>query len=155
MRFPRPYVYLLLLCILAVVFQTACQRSSSKGTGLLPAPKPEEIKASDYQPQNPFVQSSRGLMTRSVFTVEPSKGAPYHVDVMDLLITPGQQTVEVPHTGAAIFEVRGGSGTATVAEKSQEVSEGSTFSVADGEPLRFASKAEGPVTLRAYVVKIP
>jgi mannose-6-phosphate isomerase-like protein (cupin superfamily) len=155
MRFRRAYVYFLSLCILAGIFQSACQRSSNKATGPLPAPKPEEIKASDYQPQNPFVQSSPGLMTRTVFVVEPAKGAPYHVDVMDLLITPGQQAVEVPHAGAAVFEVRDGSGVATVAEKSQEVGAGSTFSVGDGEPLKFASKGEGPVTLRAYVVKIP
>jgi mannose-6-phosphate isomerase-like protein (cupin superfamily) len=155
MRCRRACVYFFSLSILAVISQSACQRSTSKATGLLPAPKPEEIRASDYQPQNPFVQSSPGLMTRTVFAVEPGKGAPYHVDVMDLLISPGQQAVDVPHAGAAVFEVRDGGGMATVAEKSQEVNEGSTFSVGDGEPLKFASKGQGPVTLRAYVVKIP
>lgn len=155
MRYRRAYLCFLPLCILAVILESACQGSSTKATGPLPAPKPEEIKASDYQPQNPFVQSSSGLMTRTVFTVEPAKGTPYHVDVMDILITPGQQSVEVPHTGAAVFEVRGGSGTVSVGEKPQEFNPGSTFSVADGEPLKFASKSEGPVTLRAYVVKIP
>src|SRR6184192_4256789 len=100
MRSRKAYLCFLPLYIVAVVFQTACQRSSNK-TGLLPAPKPEEIKASDYQPQNPFVQSSPGLMTRTVFVVEPTKGTPYHVDVVDLLISP-HQAVEVPHIGAAV-----------------------------------------------------
>jgi hypothetical protein len=147
--------YLFLLSFAVAAVQSGCERSSNQNTGPLPTPKLEEIKASDYQPQNPFVQSSPGVLSRTVFVAETAPATPYHVDVQDLLIAPNQQPVEIPHAGTAVFEVRGGSGTATAGEKAQELTEGATFSVADGVPLKLAVKGEMAVTLRAYVIRMP
>lgn len=149
---PPQYLFLLSFAVAAV--QSGCERSS-QNTGPLPTPKPEEIRASDYQPQNPFVQSSPGVLSRTVFVVETTPATPYHVDVLDLLIAPNQLPVEIPHAGTAVFEVRGGSGTAIVSEKAQELTEGATFSVTDGVLLKLAVKGETAVTLRAYVMRMP
>jgi len=146
-----------ILTILSTVgVQAGCRGSGSNSGGPLPSPSPsEQSKASDYQPQNSFAEISPGLSTRTVFVVEPTAKNPYHVDVLDILIAPDQQAVQVPLSGAGVFEVRTGSGTATIGQKSQELSVGSTFSVSDGEVLKIEAKRDGPITLRAYVVKVP
>jgi hypothetical protein len=136
--------------------QTACGGSRGSATGPLPPPpRPEQMKLLDYQPQKAFVQVSPGLSTRSIFVVEPTTKDPYHVDVLDILVAPGKEAVSVPVQGAGVFEVRTGSGTATIGQKSQDLGAGSTFSVSEGESLKIAAKADGPMALRAYVVKVP
>lgn len=147
--------FTLFAAISAVGSQMACGGPKGSATGPLSPPPQDQIKVSDYQPQQPFVQVSPGLATRSVFVVEPTAKDPYHVDVQDILVAPGKEAVSVPLQGAAIFEVRTGSGTATIGEKSQEVGTGLTFSVAEGEALKIAAKGDGPITLRAYVIKVP
>lgn len=139
----------------ATGFQMGCAGAQNSGKGLLPPPPAQDVKLSDYQPQKPFVQVSPGVSTRTVFVVEPDAKTPYHVDVQDILIAPAPQPVPVPLSGAGVFEVRTGSGTALIGEKSQDLGSGSTFSVAEGETLKIAPKADGPVTLRAFVVKVP
>jgi hypothetical protein len=148
--------FIILTIVSTVGFQTGCRGSGNNAGGPLPSPpSSEQTKASDYQPQNPFVEISPGLSTRTVFVVEPTEKDPYHVDVLDILIAPDQQAVQVPLSGAGVFEVRTGSGTATIGQKSQGLSVGSTFSASEGEMLKVEAKRDGPITLRAYVVKVP
>jgi len=150
------FTYFTLLAAFSVVgSQMACGGPKGSATGPLPPPSPEQMKVSDYEPQKPFVQVSPGLATRSVFVVEPTAKDPYHVDVQDILVAPGKEAVSVPLQGAAIVEVRTGTGTATIGQKSQELGTGATFSVAEGEALKIAAKGDGPITLRAYVIKVP
>jgi hypothetical protein len=140
----------------AITSQLACSGSRGGDTGPLPPPPPQEqMKLADYQPQQGYTQVSPGLSTRTVFVVEPTAKDPYHVEIQDLIVAPGKEAVSVPLQGAAVLEVRTGSGTATVGQKSQELGGGSTFSVAEGEPLTLAAKGDGPLNLRAYVVKVP
>ena len=152
-----PSKYLILFAVFSVVAsQIACGGSRGNATGPLPPPPPpEQMKAADFQPQKAFVQTAPGVATRSVFVVEPNAKDPYHVEVLDILVAPGKEPVAVPLQGAATCEVRTGNGTATIREKSQELATGSTFSVGEGEPLKIAVKGDGPITLRAYVVKVP
>ena len=141
--------------LFAVGYQTGCGGPASSGTGPLPTPPAQDVKLSDYQPQRGFVQVSPGLLTRSVFVVEPSAKNPYHVDVQDILVAPGKEAVALPLQGAGVFEVRTGTGAATIGEKTQELNVGATFSVAEGEALKIAARGDGPISLRAYVVKVP
>jgi mannose-6-phosphate isomerase-like protein (cupin superfamily) len=152
-----PSKYLILFAAFSVVAsQIACGGSRGNATGPLPPPPPpDQMKLADVQPQKAFVQVAPGLATRSIYVVEPSAKDPYHVEVLDILVAPGKEAVAVPLQGAATLEVRTGNGTATIGQKSQELGAGSTFSVGEGEPLRIAAKGDGPITLRAYVVKVP
>ena len=152
-----PSKYLILFAAFSVVaFQIACGGSRGNATGPLPPPPPaEQMKVADFEPQKAFVQVAPGLATRSVYVVEPSAKDPYHVEVVDILVAPGKEAVAVPLQGAATCEVRTGNGTAVIGQKSQELGIGSTFSVGEGEPLKIAAKSDGPLTLRAYVVKVP
>jgi hypothetical protein len=148
--------FTLIAAFSAVGSQMACGGPGGGATGPLPPPPPpEQMRVSDYQPQKAFVQVSPGLATRSVFVVEPTDKDPYHVDVQDILVAPGKEAVSVPLQGAATIEVRTGSGTASIGQNSQELATGSTFPVAEGEALKIAARGDGPITLRAYVVKVP
>lgn len=140
----------------AIAFQAAaCRGSRGGGTGPLPPPPPQEqARLSDYQPEKGFTQISPGVATRTVFVVEPTAKDPYHVEVQDVIVAPGKEG-SIPLQGAATFEVRGGGGTATIGARSQELGTGSTFAVPEGDPLKIAAKGDAPMTLRAYVVRVP
>src|SRR5829696_170715 len=147
--------YSTLFAALALVgCQVSCQSPGGGTAPLPPPPPPEQMKVSDYQPQKGFTQVSPGLVARSVFVVEPTTKDPYHVEVLDMIVTPANE-VSIPLQGAAIVEVRTGTGTATIGQRAQEIGTGSTFSIAEGEPLKIAAKGEAPLALRAYVIKVP
>ena len=154
MRIPNRLTYITLFAV-AVTFQAACRGSRGDNTGPLPSPSPDQMKLADYEPQKGFTQVSPGLAMRTVFVVEPTARDPYHVEVQDVIVAPGRDAVQIPLQGAATFEVRSGSGTVMIAGRSQDVGAGSSFSVSEGEPLMIAAKADGPITLRGYVVKVP
>ena len=157
MSIPKTTLSLVMLALLLVVgLQTACRGGGASGTGPLPSPPPpDQMKLSNVEPQKGYTQVSPGLATRTVYTVEPTAKDPYHVDVQDFLVAPGRDAVTVPLQGAATFEVREGNGTVAIADRGgQEVGNGSTFSVSEGEQLKVAAK-DAPLTLRAYVVRVP
>ena len=157
MRIPKTTLTVFTFALLLVVgLQGACRGTRGGGeTGPLPSPPPpDQLKMSNYEPQKGYTQVSPGLATRTVYTVEPTAKDPYHVDVEDILVAPGREAVTVPLQGAATFEVRGGNGTVTIADKGQSVGNGSTFSVSEGEQLKIAAK-DAPLALRAYVVRVP
>jgi hypothetical protein len=57
--------------------------------------------------------------------------------------------------GAGVFEVRSGSGTATIGARLQQLQGGSTFSVGDGESFQIAATGDAPVVLRVYLITTP
>jgi mannose-6-phosphate isomerase-like protein (cupin superfamily) len=71
-----------------------------------------------------------------------------------VIVAPGKEA-SIPLQGAATFEVTGGGGSATIGARSHELGTGSTFAVPEGEPLKIAAKGDAPMTLRAYVVRVP
>ena len=158
MRIPKTTLTLFTFALLLVLeFQGACRSGGGpSGTGPLPSPPPpDQMKLSSVEPQKGYTQVSPGLATRTVYTVEPTAKDPYHVDVQDILVAPGRDAVAVPLQGAATFEVRSGNGTVTIGDRGgQDVGNGSTFSVSEGEQLKVAAK-DAPLTLRAYVVRVP
>jgi hypothetical protein len=157
MRIPKTTLSFFTFALLLVVgLQGACRGSRGGSTGPLPPPPPpDQMKRSNFEPQKGYTQVSPGLATRTVYTVEPTAKDPYHVDVQDILVAPGGNAVSVPLQGAATFEVREGNGTVTIADRGgQDVGNGSTFSVSEGEQLKIVAK-DAPLTLRAYVVRVP
>jgi hypothetical protein len=158
MSIPKTTLSFVTLTLLLVVgIQGACRGGGgASGTGPLPSPPPpDQMKLSNVEPQKGYTQVSPGLATRTVYTVEPTAKDPYHVDVQDFLVAPGREAIAVPLQGAATFEVRSGNGTVAIGDRGgQDVGNGSTFSVSEGEQLKVAAK-DAPLTLRAYVVRVP
>lgn len=158
MRIPKTTLTFFTSALLLVVgLQGACRGGGgASGTGPLPSPPPpDQMKLSNVEPQKGYTQVSPGLATRTVYTVEPTAKDPYHVDVQEFLVAPGREAVSVPLQGAATFEVRAGNGTVAIGDRgAQEVGNGSTFSVSEGEQLKIVAK-DAPLSLRAYVVRVP
>lgn len=142
----------LLPALLMVVLQAACggiYRTGADETGLLPGPQPGDVKFSKYQPENPYTQLAKGLLTRTVFKV--ASGAGYRVDVLDLLVGPGQRTSNVSLPGPAVFEVRSGNAVITTAGKPQEVRMGSAFALSEGARFAIENKADSAFTIRVHM----
>jgi len=140
----------------ALILCVGCRTVSEKG-GLNPLPPvpPDATNFSDYEPDNPYLPTGKGVAERSVFTASNLEEG-YSVEVRDVLVSPAQPA-EISLAGAAVLEVRQGSGKATVGDqhkqdkKEIELSPGTVFTVDDGEPLWLTAYGE-PLALRTWVV---
>lgn len=142
----------LLPTLLMVMLQTACggiYRTGADGTGLLPGPLAGEVKFSTYQPENPYTQLAKGLMTRTMH--EAASGNGYRVEVRDLLVGPGQRTSNVSLPGPAVFEIRSGNAVITTAGKPQEARMGSAFAISEGASFAIENRAGSPFTIRVHM----
>lgn len=117
--------------------------------GVFPPPSPGERKVTANQPSNPFLQLAPGVLTRILY--QTASGAGYRVEVRDLLVGPGQHTAEASLPGAAVFEVRSGSGVVTVSGKRQEMKSGSTFALAEGQTFAIENPADVPISARVHL----
>ncbi len=140
--------FALVFTLLTVVSQTSCQAG---GVGLLPGPPDGAVKFSQYEPENPYTQLAPRLLMRTVYDAE--SGAGYRVEVRDLLVGPRQKTSQVSLPGAAIFEIRSGSGVITAGGKPQEVRVGSTLALSEGEAFFIENKTAHPILMRVHVFR--
>jgi len=144
----------------ALILDTGCRSVSDEGGrhSLPPAP-PGTTDFSDYQPDNPYEPSGDGVAERSVFTSPSDQG--YAVEVRDVMVAPGKPQVWVRLDGAAVLEVRQGSGEATMikepgceepeCEEKVELYPGFSFTVDAGKKLRVTASDE-PLELRTWIV---
>jgi hypothetical protein len=139
----------------AILFGAGCRHlpgQRAKGVGTLPPPPPpDQIKHSDYKPENPLVQLSPGVASRTLFTAD--EGAPYHVELQEILIAPQQRAGNLMLPGGTVVEVLEGEGAAYAGEKRQDLRAHSTFATAEGEPLNIENRGETHLTLRVLVIK--
>lgn len=141
--------------LLAIVLIQACGGVSQRpigGTGPLPGPPTGNPPLSRYEPEPPFTELTRGVLARKIF--EARGAADYRVEVNDLLIAPGQASVEVALPGPAVFEVRSGSGVVTVGGRAREVQTGASFQVAANEKFQVTVRGELPITLRVHIFRV-
>jgi len=136
------------LLAITATLGTGCQRG---GRSLLPDPPTDQPRLSSYEPTNPYRQLAPGLLSRKIFDA-PAAAADAAVEVLDLLIAPGQGATDVRLLGGAVFEVRAGSGVLTTGGKRQDVKTGSTFAVPQGTSFTVENTGELPITLRVFVI---
>lgn len=118
----------------------------------LPPPPPGEVHFSEYQPDNPFLPWKDGVAGRSVYkTDEPEHPGGLEVEVRDFLVASAWSDAELAIGGAAVFEVRQGSGEAKVDGKTIELHPGTVFTVSEGEKLQVIPGSE-PLTFRTWIV---
>ncbi len=146
-----------LMCSLALVFlvvtasaQFGC-KGRAKGVGTLPQPTPGQIKYSDYKPDKPYQEIAPGVAARTVYSTDDSDK--YHVEIRDILIGPRQKASNLQLEGAAVFEVRQGTGLLISGEKRQSVAESSTFALSEGESFNFENSGENPVAVRMILLR--
>jgi hypothetical protein len=125
-------------------------RQESEQTPPLPEAGPDERNFSSDQVKNPYAELSKGLLARTVF--ETDAPGDVHIEVRDLLVGPGQTTASVSLPGAAVFEVRLGSGKFVVDGKSREIQTGATLAVSEGESFVVENKGENPIAIRVHLI---
>jgi hypothetical protein len=139
----------------AMLFGAGCRHmpgQRARGVGTLPPPPPpDQIKHSDYKPEKPLVQLSPGVASRTLFTAD--EGAPYHVELQEIIIAPQQRATNLTLPGGAVVEVLEGEGAAAAGERRQDLRAHSTFAAAEGEPLNLENRGETHLTLRVLVIK--
>ena len=113
-------------------------------------PKPEEIKFSSYQPQNPYTQLVSGLLSRTLFSNPDADGT--RVEVRDLLVGPNQKTASATLPGTAVCEVRSGDGVLTMGNKRQQFRMGEAFVIPEGENFTIANESEIPIGIRVHLI---
>jgi hypothetical protein len=135
----------------ALILSIACRTASDAGGRQpLPPPLPGTTHFSEYEPEHPYKPSKEeGVFERTDFTASSLKG--YDVEVRDFLVSPERPKAPVPLPGAALLEVRQGSGTAKVHGKEIALRPGVVFMVGRGEPL-FVTASDEPLALRTWIV---
>jgi hypothetical protein len=107
---------------------------------------------SSYTPQQPFREMAPGLLAQTVYATD--EAGKYAVEVRDLIVGPGKAARSASFPGAAILEVRSGSGTVTSAGQRRDVRIGSTLSIAEGDALTIENgSAEDALMIRATIVR--
>lgn len=118
----------------------------------LPPPPPGDVSFSDYQPDNPFLPWQDGVAGRSVYkTSETEHQGGLEVEVRDFLVASAWSDAEKAIAGAAVFEVRQGSGEAKVNGKTIVLRPGTVFTVSEGETLQVIPGGE-PFTFRTWII---
>jgi mannose-6-phosphate isomerase-like protein (cupin superfamily) len=116
----------------------------------LPEVPADDKNFSSYQPTTPYLQAGANLLSRTVFAADGPAG--YRVEVQDLMVAPHKNTDVTTLPGAAFFEVRYGSGALVEGSKRQEIKNGSTFSVPQGQAFTLENTSELPLVARVHIV---
>jgi hypothetical protein len=100
-----------------------------------------------------YRQYTRGLLARTVFTAEESE-SPYVVEIWDFLVGPGVKSDTVSLPGAAVFEVRSGSGSITINKEPRQVRIGSTLALDEGRAFDLANNMKDQaIVIRATIIR--
>jgi hypothetical protein len=126
------------------LLQTGCGgEAEHEETPLLAEARPDETNFSPFTPKNPYKEAATNLLTRKVFeTTGPGR---MKIEILDLFVLPGKTADQVSLPGAAVLEVLSGEGKMTSGDKAQELSTGTTFSVAQGASLSLESRSADPL----------
>ena len=142
---------ILIIAVVAFLLYKSRFGPRAKGVGLLASPPREQIKFSDYQPQQPLTQISPGVAAKTVFTTE--ENPQYRIEVQYIVIASGQRSANIPLQGTAVVEVLDGAGAASIGQNRQELKTNSIFAVAEGEALTIDNSGQSPLNLRMLVLK--
>ncbi|MEA2561588.1 MAG: hypothetical protein QOH06_3092 [Acidobacteriota bacterium] len=126
-----------------------CRTISDGGGHPLPTPPPESTNYSDYEPTHPYEPSGEGVAERSEFLSSSLQG--YSVEVRDFLVSPTQSEADLGIGGAALLEVRQGSGKASVGKRAIKLYPGKIFTLNEGERLIIRAYRE-PLALRTWII---
>lgn len=135
----------------ALALSAGCQSAGGQGAGtrLLAAPSGEAAFA-DYQPESPYAEEVPGCLTRTVYEADSGEG--YRIVIRDLLVGPGKSAAGVALAGAAVLEVRSGSGSMVLGGETHELATGSTVEVAAGQPIDLENGSQNALTIRAFIL---
>lgn len=132
-------------------FQTGCQNEPAReSTPLLAEAGSGESNASPAAPANPYKEVAKNLLERTVFETAGPSGT--QIELRDVFVAPGTKVENVSLPGPAVLRVVSGEGSATIADKSQELGMGTAVTLPQGTPCALESRGIMPLVLRAHIV---
>jgi hypothetical protein len=144
---------LLLLSLVMCCTLLSCERDQTADkTSLLPGATPSDKNFSPYQPPNGYAEMTKGLLSRTVFESAGPPGT--RIEIRDLFVGPGQSSESASLPGAAVFDVRSGSGSLVHGGQSQEVKTGTTIGISEGESFAIQNQADLPIIIRVNLFQI-
>ena len=137
-----------LFFLVAFALCLATTRAQDVETRPIPRPPATPERLIQVQPRNAFKQLVRGLLVRTRYVAE---GRPA-VQILDLLVGPGQKSEKIRLPGPAVIEVRSGRGVLR-ALKSTELRIGASQTLAQDEDFFLINNdPQAPFILRATVI---
>lgn len=136
---------------LAILATPACQRGPAPAQGQRPPDAPAGA-LSDYSPAQPYRQLAQGILAQTVYVAEAD--GPFTAELWDLIVGPGMRSEAAVLPGAAIFEIRSGTGTVSVGGQGRDARMGMTFSIPEGEQFTVVNGSpDQALMIRATVVR--
>lgn len=122
--------------------------------GQLGAEVPSPRQLAPGEPKDVYRTFVPGLLVRTRFAPPADKSARTAIEIWDAMVAPGKASETARLPGAAIVEVRSGTGVLSVAGKPQELRTGATASVDDGAEFRVTSSdKDAPLMLRVTLIR--
>lgn len=153
MQAARPLVCVILLLSIASCSRRPTDQRMDVKTALLPEVAPDNKAFSDYQPAKPYAATDNGVLARTIFQAAGVAGT--RIEVRDWTLPPGKQTTPITLPGAALIEVRSGSGTVRVADQRRELQLGAIVPVSQDQSFAIANSGQLTLAMRVYVVSQP
>jgi hypothetical protein len=151
---PQRFRFLAVLLIPLLSLLAGCNawtQRGAKGLGLLPKAAPGERHFSTYETKNPYVELGQGILYRKLFESAGPDGLT--IEVRDLLVGPRRQTSKVTLPGAALCEMRSGSGTLTTDDHTQDLGYGAAFMLPEGSTFAISNKSDNPISIRVHLIR--
>lgn len=126
-----------------------------------PPPAAADLAAPEGEPvEGGYREVQPGLLARPVFTgpereaaAAEAAGAGLGVEVRDLLVGPGRSSSGFALDDAGgVFEVRSGSGVASIDGERMEITTGTTFAVSAGGTLDLENTGDSALVIRVFVI---
>ncbi len=109
-------------------------------------------KLTSLQPRDPYRSIAPGLLARTRYVAE--RMGPYTVEVWDLMVGPGKTSEKTRLPGAAVVEVRSGTGILSSGGKAVDLRTGTTAPLAEAADFTLGNTDKGaPFILRATLIR--
>lgn len=114
-------------------------------------PSPSQLVTGE--PRDAYRSFATGLLVRTRFA-PADKDARYAIEIWDAMVGPGKASEKARLPGAAVVEVRSGTGVLTVGGKPHQLRAGATASIDDGADFTLTnSDKDSPLILRVTVIR--
>jgi hypothetical protein len=115
-------------------------------------PSPKELVAGE--PKDAYRSFAPALLVRTRFAPPADKDARSAIEIWDAMVGPGKASEKARLPGAAVIEVRSGTGVLTVGSKPQELRAGTTATIDDGADFTLTSSdKDAPLILRVTIIR--
>jgi hypothetical protein len=148
---PRISRLAMTMCFATLVcWQAGCNQEPERQTTQLLAEAPSDgSNYSSYTPKNPYKEAGENLLARTILETPGPDGM--RIELRELFVTPGRAATKVSLPGPAILEVLGGEGKVTIGDNAQELTQGSSITLAQDATCSIESRGISPLLLRARV----